>query len=80
MSAPTRSVLTVKKSKFTEEQIRVRPTSGGTPPGDVCGQLGVSEATFYIWKKKYAPPACERAAQVAIARGRERGSNAWSPI
>ena len=54
MSAPTRSVLTVKKSKFTEEQIRLRPTSGGTPPGDVCGQLGVSEATFYIWKKKYA--------------------------
>jgi putative transposase len=25
-----------------------------TPPADVCRQLGVSEATFYIWKKKYA--------------------------
>ena len=26
----------------------------GTPPADICGQLGVSEATFYIWKKKCA--------------------------
>jgi putative transposase len=25
-----------------------------TPVGDVCRQLGVSEATFYAWKKKYA--------------------------
>jgi putative transposase len=21
---------------------------------DVCRQLGISEATFYVWKKKYA--------------------------
>ena len=26
----------------------------GRPPADVCRHLGVSEATFYIWKKKYA--------------------------
>lgn len=26
----------------------------GTPVADVCGQTGVSEATFYVWKKKYA--------------------------
>ena len=25
----------------------------GRPPADVCRQLGVSEATFYVWKKKY---------------------------
>jgi len=24
------------------------------PVGDLCRQLGVSEATFYAWKKKYA--------------------------
>ena len=28
--------------------------TSGTPVGDVCRQLGVSEATFYAWKKKYA--------------------------
>jgi putative transposase len=46
----------MKKSKFTEEQIAyaLRQVEGGTTPPDVCRQLGVSEATFYIWKKKYA--------------------------
>ena len=46
----------MKKSKFPEEQIAyaLRQVEGGTPPADVCRQLGVSEATFYIWKKKYA--------------------------
>jgi putative transposase len=31
----------------------LRQGDGGTPVGDVCRQLGVSEATFYVWKKKY---------------------------
>ena len=46
----------MKKSKFTEEQITyaLRQVESGTPPVDVCRQLGVSEATFYIWKRKYA--------------------------
>ena len=46
----------MRKSKFTEEQIAyaLRQVEAGTPPADVCRQLGVSEATFYIWKKKYA--------------------------
>ena len=46
----------MKKSKFTEEQIAyvLRQVESGSPPADVCRQLGVSEATFYIWKKKYA--------------------------
>ena len=46
----------MRKSKFTEEQITyaLRQVESGTPPADVCRQLGVSEATFYIWKKKYA--------------------------
>jgi putative transposase len=26
----------------------------GTPVAEVCRQLGVSEATFHVWKKKYA--------------------------
>ena len=45
----------MKKSKFTEEQIAyaLRQVESGTPPADVCRQLGVSEATFYSWKKKY---------------------------
>jgi putative transposase len=46
----------MKRSKFTEEQIAyaLRLADGGTPVVDVCRQLGVSEASFSTWKKKYA--------------------------
>jgi putative transposase len=46
----------MKRSKFTEEQITypLRQVEGGTPVADVCRQLGISEASFYVWKKKYA--------------------------
>lgn len=46
----------MKRSKFSEEQIAyaLRQVESGTAVADVCRQLGVSEATFYAWKKKYA--------------------------
>lgn len=46
----------MKRSKFSEEQIvyAIRQAESGTPVGALCRQLGVSDATFYAWKKKYA--------------------------
>ena len=46
----------MKRSRFSEEQIvyAIRQAESETPVGDLCRQLGVSEATFYAWKKKYA--------------------------
>ena len=46
----------MKRSKFSEEQIvyAIRQAESGTPVGDLRRQLGVSDATFYAWKKKYA--------------------------
>lgn len=45
----------MKKSRFTEEQIlyALRQVEAGTPVSDLCRQLGCSEASFYLWKKRY---------------------------
>jgi putative transposase len=43
----------MKKSNFTEEQILFGLTQGdsGQPIADECRQMGISEATYYVWKK-----------------------------
>jgi putative transposase len=45
----------VKKSKFTEEQIAfaLKQAELGTRVEEVCRKMGISEATFYVWKKRY---------------------------
>ena len=45
----------MKGKRYSDEQITyaLRQAEGGTPVAEVCGQLGVSEASFYLWKKKY---------------------------
>jgi len=44
------------KKRFTEEQIAhaLRLAEAGTPVAEVCRQLGVAQATFFRWKKRYA--------------------------
>lgn len=44
----------MKLSQFSEEQVvhALRQAEGGTPVGDLCRQLGVSDATLCAWKKK----------------------------
>jgi len=46
----------MKKSHYTEEQIAytLHEAETGTPVADLCRKLGISEQTFYRWKKKYA--------------------------
>ena len=46
----------MKKSKSTEEQIALtlHQTETGVSVEEVCRKTGVSQATFYAWKKKYA--------------------------
>ena len=40
----------------TEEQIVavLQQVEGGAKVGDVCRKVGISEGTFYNWKKQYA--------------------------
>ena len=45
----------MKKTKFTEAQIvfALRQAENGIKVEEVCRKLGISDATFYNWKKKY---------------------------
>ncbi|NKM43380.1 IS3 family transposase [Rhizobium laguerreae] len=46
----------MKPSKFSEAQIAfvLKQAEDGTPIGEVCRKAGISDATFYNWRKKYA--------------------------
>ncbi len=46
----------MKRSRFTEEQIAfaLKQQEVGTPVEEICRKLGISDATFYNWKKKYS--------------------------
>lgn len=45
----------MKKSKYTEEQIAfaLKQAELGTSVEEVCRKLGISDATFYNWRKKF---------------------------
>jgi putative transposase len=45
----------MKKSKFSEEQISfaLKQAETGTPVKEVIRKMGITEQTFYRWKKKY---------------------------
>jgi putative transposase len=44
------------RKTFSEEQMvyALRQAEAGTPVGEVCRKLGVTEQTFYRWKRKFA--------------------------
>ncbi len=46
----------MRRSRFSEEQIAyaLRQAEQGAPVRELCRKLGVSEQTFYAWKKRYA--------------------------
>lgn len=45
----------MKRSKFTEMQIAfaLKQAELGTSVAEVCRKMGISEGTYYLWKKKY---------------------------
>lgn len=46
----------MKASKFSEAQIAfvLKQAQDGAPVAEVCRKAGISDATFYNWRKKYA--------------------------
>jgi putative transposase len=45
----------VRKSRFTEQQISyaLKQAETGTPVAEVIRKMGITEQTFYRWKKQY---------------------------
>lgn len=45
----------MKKSKFTERQIiqMLKAHEFGRPVMDICREYGISDATFYKWRKQF---------------------------
>ena len=43
------------KKRFTETQIvtAIKKQEAGMAVKDICREIGISDATFYNWKKKY---------------------------
>ncbi len=55
----------MKKSRFTEQQIvyAIKQVEAGVPVTELCRKYGVSQQTFYRWRKKYgglAPSELQR--------------------
>lgn len=46
----------MKRSRFTEEQIAfaLKQQELGTPVEEICRKLGIAQATFFNWKKRFA--------------------------
>jgi putative transposase len=46
----------MKASRFSDAQkaFILKQAEDGVPIGEVCRKVGISQATFYGWRKKYA--------------------------
>ncbi len=65
----------MKRSKFTEAQIAfiLKQAEEGVPVAEVCRKAGISDATFYGWRKKYAglmPSEMKRLRQLEEENGK----------
>jgi len=53
--SPEHETRTMPKSGHTEEQIVavLRQVEAGARVDDICRKVGISQATYYLWKWKY---------------------------
>ena len=74
----------MKKSRYSPEQVALGLRQGeeGTPVSEVCRKMGISEQTFYRWKKKFqgmGVAEVKRLGVLADWRRRTASSGSWWP-
>ena len=64
----------MRKSRFTEEQIAhaLRQAETGTPVTEVCRAMGVTEQTYYRWKKQYGGLAVDEIRRLRLLEEENR--------
>jgi putative transposase len=65
----------MKASRFTDAQkaFIIRQGEDGTPVADICRKAGISQATYFNWKKKYSgmmPSEMKRLRELEEENGR----------
>jgi len=65
----------MKKSRFSEQQIAfiLKQADDGTSVEEICRKAGISQQTYYRWRKKYAglmPSEVRRLKQLEEENGR----------
>lgn len=62
----------MKATKFTDAQkaFVIKQGEEGTPVAEVCRKAGISQATYFNWKKKYAGCCLRRCGSCASWRRR----------
>jgi putative transposase len=60
----------MRPSKFTEEQVAdaLKQVKTGTPAVDICRKLGITQTTFYRWRKRHAGPLETGSREVRVLR------------
>lgn len=64
----------MKKKRFTEDQIveALKRVDRGFGVKDLCREFGISEVTYYVWRRKYG--GMEKSQVVELKRLREENS------
>ena len=71
----------MRKSRYPDEQIAaaLRQAEAGTPVAEITRKLGIAEALFYVWKKRFGGLGTPEIRELRQLRDENAGLNALAP-